>query len=653
MSGQQRVRGTGWAIGGLLATWMTFPVDVGAQSVSVEQVLGFRPRQADVEYEIPKPDEVAKCKVTVEQASGKSGWVLAGPQGQTLRRFVDTDGDKKVDQWRYFQHGIEVYRDIDTDRSGRPDEARWVNLGGSRWGVDRDEDGKIDSWKSLSASEASRVAIRAMAEGDVASLEALMVTAEDLKQLGVPTSVATKLFEQTQNLGPKLKAAMAASKVLKSDSRWMRFDGLMPGVVPADDGKSNVDLYVYENATAVIEPGPAIVQLGEMVRVGEVWKLTQVPRPIEGNTQFEAGGLLMQPLLAAVGEDGTAAPSPEIQKLIEELQKLDQTQPQFGNSTKEQLASYNARRVELLMKLHNLADTPKDKLEFLRQCVDGLAAAVETGSYPEGLKRLEQMENSLSRGDAQSLSLGLVKYRRIRAAYSQEMTAPEAEAKAAAQKAYLTALEEFITQFPKAEDVPDAMLNIAIGQEFAGQKKEATEWYVKLAKNFGTTPAGGKAAGAVRRLELKGRPCVVEGPSFSGQPLSTAQLKGRAVLVFFWATWCGPCKEDLPALRQLYQQYQSRGFEIVGVCLDVPVGERVQQVQQLQAFLTQNKVPWPQIFDQGGLDSPVAAKYGVISLPTMFLIDPQGNCVSNSSSVAELKTMVPQLLPRGPQSAKN
>ena len=107
--------------------------------MTVEQILKYRPVQAGVEIENPKPEEVAGCKVEVERSGKGSGWIVNGPSGQILRRFVDTDGDNVVDQWRYYQHGLEVYRDIDTNGNNDVDQSRWMNVGGTRWGVDVNE----------------------------------------------------------------------------------------------------------------------------------------------------------------------------------------------------------------------------------------------------------------------------------------------------------------------------------------------------------------------------------------------------------------------------------------------------------------------------------------------------------------------------------
>lgn len=619
---------------------------VATAQVNPETLLRYTPKQADVDYEIPKPAEVAQCKVEVERNGKTSGYVLLGSAGQVMRRFMDADGNGDVDQWRYYQHGIEVYREIDSNQNKKADQYRWLNLGGSRWGIDSNEDGQIDAWKSLSAAEASRVAIQAMVTGDTALLQSLMVTEADLRALGINASLASKLTASAEAAPSEARSILAKSKVLSAKSKWMRFDAQMPGVIPADEGKAQGDLFVYENAMVVVEPGPALIQIGEMIRVGEVWKLTKAPTPIEGDSvSITAGGLLMQPLLASAQNDLVTAPSPEMQKLIEDLQKLDQNQPQLGTATPAQLSAYNQSRADMLMKLLSLASTEDEKNQFLKQCVDGLAAAIQTDAYPEGLARLKQIETSLNQGGKRSAVLPFVTYRRIMSDYSIAMkNATEADQRSKIQETWLKSLEEFVAENPNADDTGEAMLQIAVAAEFSGKLDDAKGWYTKLSQLQSGSLQADKGRGAIRRLEMKGKPFSLAGASLSGGQINTAAYRGKTLLVFYWATWCQPCQQDLPALRALYQQYQSRGFEVVGVCLDVPIGTQEQQAAQLKQYLTANKVPWPQMYEPGGLDSAPAVSYGIISLPTMFLIDDKGLVVSRNSSVEELKSVLPQLL---------
>ncbi|OYW18305.1 MAG: hypothetical protein B7Z55_10860, partial [Planctomycetales bacterium 12-60-4] len=300
----------------------------------------------------------------------------------------------------------------------------------------------------------------------------------------------------------------------------------------------------------------------------------------------------------------------------------------------------------------SLAGTAEEKAQFLKQCVDGIAAAVQTDAYPEGLARLRQIELEQTRSATSSTVLPYVTYRRIMSEYSVDLKTADTEKRQKIQDEWLNSLEEFIKKFPEADDSADAMLQVAVAQEFAGKLQEAINWFERLAKDHNGTVESQKALGAIRRLEMKGKPFGLAGKMMNDQVLNTAAYRGKTLLVFYWATWCQPCEQDLPKLRALYQQYQARGFEIVGVCLDIPVGTRPQQVAQLQRYLESNKVPWPQIYEEGGLNSPPAVQFGVFSLPTMFLVDDKGLVVSRSSSVDELTAVLPQILSSKQASSK-
>jgi thiol-disulfide isomerase/thioredoxin len=106
-----------------------------------------------------------------------------------------------------------------------------------------------------------------------------------------------------------------------------------------------------------------------------------------------------------------------------------------------------------------------------------------------------------------------------------------------------------------------------------------------------------------------------------GKPLSVAALKGKVVLVDFWATWCPPCRAELPNVIATYKKYHDQGFEIIGISLD---SER----EKLDEFLKkQDGMTWPQYFDGKGWSNDLAAKYGVESIPFTVLIGPDGKII--------------------------
>jgi thiol-disulfide isomerase/thioredoxin len=612
----------------------------------------FAPRQRDVEFETPKPAEFSKCTVKPEKLGQGSAWVVTGPNGQVLRRFVDTNNDDTVDQWRYYNHGIEVYREIDSNFNEKPDQYRWINTGGSRWGIDSNEDRIIDEWKQISAEEASRVAVNALLANDPDLLRLVLITADDLKQLQVEESVSRQILANVGNVPQKLREVLSKAKSLTPRSRWMRFDAAsaMPSSIPADDGKAGVDLLLYENAMAIIEteaPPPrnsVLVQIGEIVKVGDVWKLTQIPLPIEGNQVQLQAGVLMQPSQSALNDSTSPSPpgttaDPRVLALIKQLQELDAKAP-TAQSSAAAFVRFNTDRAALLKQLiAATAREPKEQENWLRQLVDGLASAVQTGAYEEGLRELKLLETQLRpQLKEDSPLVPYIAYRRMLAEYSVNVQqAKTTAAQAKIQDDWIKDLQSFVETYPKADDTPDAMIQLATGLEFSGKVSDARKWFRQLATDFPQTTSGKKAAGAITRLDVKGNPLPLSFAGLEGGKVDIRSYRDKAVLVVFWATWCKPCNEDLPKLRALYQQYRAQGFEIIGVNLD-------NSSNGVKAYLQQNGMTWAQIHEPGGLESPPSLAFGVISLPTMFLVDKKGIVHSRPASIEDVKTALPEVL---------
>ena len=617
-----------------------------ADAPTADLALSFRPTQQDVPYELVEKADYAACKVEVERQGKNSGWVVFGPEGQVLRRFWDTNGDNVVDQWRYYDRGYEVYRDVDSNFNNKVDQSRWMNIAGTRWAVDTNEDGKMDHWKMISAEEASREAILAMAKNDPKRLSLVLLSAEEMKQLGIADDLSQKIQAEIKNIAETMRARMSQSKIINGSTEWLRFDSsmLMPYVIPADEGKANQDLIVYENVMAIVETAgeTGFVQMGELVQVGQAWKLTQIPAPIEGDElQMTEGGVLMQPSMSAAAPGMTAQSeiTPEMRQLLTTLQELDGNAPTPQSSAAE-LARYNSQRVDVLRKLLAASSTEEERTQWLTQMIDGLAAAVQTGKYAEGVRQLATIEADLRKQRPNSDLIPYTAYRRLLAEYTIKLQSAPAEnaEREEMQNWWLDQLKGFVTSYPKSEDAADALLQLAITEEFSGKTEEAQKWYTSLATDHAKSDAGKRAQGALRRLGLEGKSLALKGTGLDGKPVDLGAYRGKAVLVIFWATWCQPCTEDLPQIKALYDKYRSKGFEIVGVNLDT-------QKEAIMPYINQHGNRWAHIAEPAGLEGQFAVDYGIISVPTMFLVNQQGQVVSNATSVDDLKEQLPVLLP--------
>src|ERR1039457_6150567 len=102
-----------------------------------------------------------------------------------------------------------------------------------------------------------------------------------------------------------------------------------------------------------------------------------------------------------------------------------------------------------------------------------------------------------------------------------------------------------------------------------------------------------------------------------GKPVNFPDdYKGKVVLLDFWATWCGPCRAELPKVVSAYDQYHSKGFEVLGISLDQP-----RQGPSLIKFTKDNNMPWPQVYDGRYWKAAIAVQYGVHSIPCPILVD--------------------------------
>ncbi|MGB1816243.1 MAG: TlpA family protein disulfide reductase, partial [Rubripirellula sp.] len=149
------------------------------------------------------------------------------------------------------------------------------------------------------------------------------------------------------------------------------------------------------------------------------------------------------------------------------------------------------------------------------------------------------------------------------------------------------------------------------------------------------------AAGAVRRLESVGQQVELEGTTIKGKPFRLSKLRGRPVLIHYWATWCEPCKQDMKQLRRLLATYQQAGLQVVGINVDRSKGDA-------ERYLQQTQVPWLQLYEAGGLEgSRLAREFGVQTLPTMMLVDPSGKVVRHNVRAAELQSELERMRQAG------
>lgn len=106
-----------------------------------------------------------------------------------------------------------------------------------------------------------------------------------------------------------------------------------------------------------------------------------------------------------------------------------------------------------------------------------------------------------------------------------------------------------------------------------------------------------------------------------GARVKLSDLRGKVVILDFWATWCGPCVAEIPNMLAEYEKYHDKGFEVVGISLD-------EERADVEKFVVENKIPWPIIFAGKGWQDPVAQFYGISGIPQLVLIGRDGNVIT-------------------------
>lgn len=130
-------------------------------------------------------------------------------------------------------------------------------------------------------------------------------------------------------------------------------------------------------------------------------------------------------------------------------------------------------------------------------------------------------------------------------------------------------------------------------------------------------------------------------PDVNGNPLTLSSLRGKVVLIDFWASWCGPCRKEMPAVVKAYAKYKSKGFEIYGVSLDKTKENWVEAIQK-------DGITWPQVSDLKFWDCEAAKAYNVEGIPFTVLIDKEGKILAKNLRGDDLEKAIEKALAGAP-----
>jgi len=136
----------------------------------------------------------------------------------------------------------------------------------------------------------------------------------------------------------------------------------------------------------------------------------------------------------------------------------------------------------------------------------------------------------------------------------------------------------------------------------------------------------------------KGQPAPeIKLPDTTGNALSLQDMRGKVVLIDFWASWCKPCRMNNPNLVALHEKFRDKDFEILGVSIDKSKADWIKAIQK-------DGLTWKQVLDPGGWDAQSTANYGVDAIPASFLIDKEGVIRGINLEGRELEGTIRKLL---------
>jgi len=147
--------------------------------------------------------------------------------------------------------------------------------------------------------------------------------------------------------------------------------------------------------------------------------------------------------------------------------------------------------------------------------------------------------------------------------------------------------------------------------------------------------------GVARRINLPGQEMELSGSLLDGTELDWSSYRGKVVLVDFWATWCGPCRAEVPNVLKLYHAYHDKGFEVLGISLD-------NAAEDAKSYIEQAELPWATLFsnqeDEQSWNHPMARFYGISGIPRAILVDRDGKVVSMNARGKELARLLRKML---------
>jgi len=207
----------------------------------------------------------------------------------------------------------------------------------------------------------------------------------------------------------------------------------------------------------------------------------------------------------------------------------------------------------------------------------------------------------------------------------------------------LAAIDRFTGRF--GDETRSAKRIVSRVSRYLPNADEQLEVYARLRKSWTEGEVAERVALMTAQAEGVGKPFELAFENaLDGTRFDMSAQRGKVVLIDFWATWCGPCRAELPHLKEIYAKYRGAGLEVIGVALDDGGAEAMKD------FCVAQGMAWPQYYQGARWDAPFSHGWGVTSIPRVFLVGRDGKLRSVSAR-GRLEELVPKLLAESPGGA--
>jgi thiol-disulfide isomerase/thioredoxin len=347
--------------------------------------------------------------------------------------------------------------------------------------------------------------------------------------------------------------------------------------------------------------------------------------------------MFVQPALVR-GDDkpagsGNVASSPDADAALAEIKAAQP--PQFDQARKgdkEYVQQYRAQMDQLMAKRAELAKGFYDRFP----------------DHPEAAKLMTmrwQILSNTGKGDvvAQETDAAIAKKPGTPIAGAARFA--KAQVALSSDRGFddqMKSVEEFITAEPKDPRGGDLLVQLAsYGTDDAAKQREI---FTRVQKDYPADSRAAKSATAkMRQVDGVGKPFELSfTDAISGKTIDVQKdLRGKVVVVDFWATWCGPCVGEMPHMKELYSQFKPKGVEFIGISLDQP--EDKGGLDALKKFVADNKIEWPQYYQGNFWQSEFSSGWGINSIPALFVVDHDGKLYSTNAR-GKLEQILPELI---------